>query len=139
MARITNMGQVYDGGDVVVTIPGIYDLNPSSIEYGYEYEHTLRYGLKRKPRGWSMGKFSPEGKITLSLDVVAELEKVAPLRDLAQIRPFPISVVYFNAQNETIRDIILAKFKGNKRKVTVDDEISNEFDLFVLNVQPHLS
>ena len=37
--RIKRMGEVYSSGDVVVTVPGMFDVNPSNIEYGYKYSH----------------------------------------------------------------------------------------------------
>ncbi len=135
MARIKRMGEVYSSGDVTVTAAGMFDVNPSAIEYGYSYQHEYQRGLRRSPRGWRMGQKEFEGKITLPLDVVAEFEKVAPAGDIALIRPFPINVIYANAQNELIHDLVIAKFQGNKRSVTGDGELENEFDLFILDIQ----
>jgi len=133
--RIRRMGEVYSSGDVIVTIAGMHDVNPSGIEYGYEYAHEYAKGIGRTPRGWRMGAKEMTSKITLPLDVSAEFEKIAPNGDVARIRPFPINVIYTNAENEIIHDLVIAKFKGNKRSVTNDGELENEFDLFTLDVQ----
>lgn len=135
MARIKRMGEAYSSGDVIVTAAGMRDVNPSSIEYGYDYAHEYQRGIRREPRAWRMGPKNYEGSMTLPLDVVSEFEKIAPLHDIARIRPFPINVVYLNAENEVIRDLVIAKFKGNKRTVTNDGELENEFELFILDVQ----
>jgi len=121
MSRIRRMGEVYSSGDVIVTLAGLFDANPSAIEYGYEYAHEYAKGI------------SP--KITLPLDVVAEFEKIAPNGDIAKIRPFPINITFTNAENEIIHDLVIAKFKGNKRSVTNDGELENEYELFTLDVQ----
>lgn len=135
MSRVRRMGEVYSSGDVVVTLAGLFDANPSAIEYGYEYAHEYAKGIKREPRGWRMGGKEMTSKITLPLDVVAEFEKVAPNGDLAKIRPFPINITFANEENELIHDLVIAKFKGNKRSVTNDGELENEYDLFTLDVQ----
>jgi hypothetical protein len=129
------MGEVYSSGDVVVTVAGMRDVNPSAIEYGYSYAHEYQRGIRRAPRGWRMGAKEFEGSITLPLDVVAEFEKIAPVGDVARIRPFPINVVYLNTENEMIRDLVVAKFQGNKRSVSNDGELENQYDLFILDVQ----
>lgn len=133
--RLKRMGEVYSAGDVVVTIAGMYDVNPSAIEYSYEYAHEYQQGIKRKPRGWRMGAKTMEGKMTLPLDLIADIEKVAPHGDIALIKPFPINVSFFNDSNELINDLVIAKFKGNGRSVTSDGELEKEYDLFITDIQ----
>lgn len=125
------MGEAYSPGDVTVTIAGMQDVDPSAIEYGYKYAHEYQRGLRRAPKAWRMGPKEYEGSITLPLDVSAELEKVAPLHDVALIRPFPITVVFFNLENEKVTDVIWAKLTGNKRTVSGDAAIENQFELFI--------
>ena len=129
------MGEVYSSGDVIVTVAGMFDVNPSGIEYGFKYAHEYQKGIKRDPRGWRMGAKEMESKMTLPLDVIAEFEKVAPGGDIAKIRPFPINVIFTNSENEIIHDLVIAKFTGNKRNVTGDGELENEYELFTLDVK----
>lgn len=131
---IRRMGEVYSSGDVVVTLAGLYDINPTAIEYNYNYGHAYQRGIKREPRGYRMGQKEYDGKITLPLDVVSAIEKFAPKGDIARIRPFPINVTYFNAENELINDLVVAKFTGNGRNVTGDGELEKELELFVLSI-----
>ena len=133
MGRIKRMGEVYSAGDVKVTVAGIYDFDPSAISYSYSYAHEYQRGLKRSPRGWRMGQKDMEGSMTLPLDAVAELEKL--FGDIALIRPFPINVTFANFENEMIHDIVWMKFTGNKRDVTSDGELENEFEMFVLDMK----
>ena len=135
MSRIRRMGEAYSSGDVVVTAAGMQDVNPNAVSYGYSYAHSTQQGLRRTSRAWRMGPRTNEGSITLPLDVIAEFEKIAPLHDIARIRPFPINVVFLNAENEMIRDVVIAKFTGNKRSVSADEDIANEYELFVLDIQ----
>lgn len=132
MPRIKRLGEVYSAGDAKVTLAGIYDFDPVAISYGYKYEHTMQYGLKRTARGWRMGKKECEGSITLDLDVVSDLERM--FGDIALIRPFPINITFANADNIMIHDIVWAKFQGNKREVTNDGELQNEYELLVLDI-----
>ncbi|MDD2345193.1 MAG: hypothetical protein RBS19_03265 [Bacteroidales bacterium] len=134
MARVVRMGEVYSAGDVVVTVAGMHDVNPSSIEYNSQNAHEYSRGLKREPRGWRMGAEEMTCKITLPLDVIAGFEKIAPGGKLAKLRPFPISVVIFNAENEMIEDYVLAKFQGNGRNISPDSELEYDYDLFVLDM-----
>jgi hypothetical protein len=130
MARLKRMHEVYSSGDVTVTIMGIYDINPTSIEYNSSYAHEYQRGLRRDARGWRMGAKEMDAKITLPLDAVAMIEKVIPGGDLALFKPFPIIVTFFNSENILIKDMIMAKFKGNGRAVTNDGEIEKEYELF---------
>ncbi|WP_418894701.1 hypothetical protein [Limibacterium fermenti] len=132
---IKRMGEVYSSGDAVVTLAGMYDINPTAIEYGYSYAHAYQRGIKREPRGWRMGAKDYEGKVTLPLDLVSYIEKFAPGGDIARIRPFPINVTFFNAENELINDLVTAKFQGNGRAVTNDGELEREFDLFIIGIK----
>lgn len=131
---IRRMGEVYSSGDVDVTIAGIQDANPSAIDYEYKYTHEYQRGLRRSPRGWRMGAKDMNLKITLPLDVIAAIEKVAPLGDIAKIRPFPIIVLFPNSENEMIKDVLRAKFTGSGRSVTQDGELEKEMELFPLSI-----
>jgi hypothetical protein len=135
MAIIRKMGEVYSSGDVVVTIAGMFDVNPSAIDYNYKYAHEFQRGIARKPRGWRMGAKEMDAKITLPLDVVSEIEKADRGCDIAKIRPFPINITYANAENDMIHDVIIAKFTGNGRSVTNDGALEKEFELFVLDIK----
>lgn len=135
MGIIRRMGEVYSAGDVVVTLAGLYDVNPSVIEYNYKYAHEYQRGIKRDPRGWRMGAKEMDAKVTLPLDVVSIIEGAAPKGDIAKIRPFPINISFANTENEMIHDVVFAKFQGNGRNVTADGELEKEFELFVLDIK----
>jgi hypothetical protein len=135
MAAVKRMHEVYSSGDVTVTLMGIHDINPSAIEYNSNYAHEYQRGLRRDARGWRMGAKEMDAKITLPLDAIAIIEKVAPNGDIALLKPFPIIVTFFNSENVLIKDIITAKFKGNGRTVTNDGEIEKEYELFPTEIQ----
>ena len=135
MGIIRRMGEVYSSGDVVVTMAGMFDINPSAIEYNSTYAHEYQRGIKREPRGWRMGAKDMDAKITLPLDVLGAVENAAPKKGIAFIRPFPINVTFANQDNELITDVIICKFKGTGRNVTPDGELEKEMDLFVLDIK----
>jgi hypothetical protein len=136
MARILRNGQAYSAGDVIVTIRGMSDVNPSAIEYSYTYSHEREMGLKRKPRAWRMGGVEYSCNITLSMDVITELERMCPPgTDLAMLKPFPIIVVYLSSENEEITDIITAKFQGAGRSISNDGAIEYQFEMFVTDME----
>ncbi len=132
---VRRMGEAYSSGDCEVTVAGIQDVDPSSIDYNYKYAHKINKGLKRGGRTWSMGPKDMDAKITLPLDIVSEFEKKATDGDIALIRPFPINVTFFNHENEMIKDFIFAKFTGNGRTVTSDGDLEKELELFVLDIK----
>lgn len=135
MSRLRRMGEAYSAGDVTVTVAGMYDVNPTAIDYNYNYAHEYQRGIKRDPRGWRMGQKEMDCKITLPLDIVSEFERIAPRGDIAKIRPFPIQVIFANQDNEMIHDRIIAKFTGNGRNVSQDGEIEKELELFPLSIE----
>lgn len=130
---IRRMGEVYSSGDCVVTLAGMFDINPSAISYNYKYAHEYQRGLKREPRGWRIGSKEMEAKLTLPLDVISVVEKAAKAvgGDIVKIKPFPINITFFNDENEAIRDLVIAKFTGNGRDVSNDGELEYEYELFV--------
>lgn len=135
MSRVRRGGEVYSAGDVVVTIAGMFDVNPSAIDYSTSNAHEYSRGLKRQARGWRMGAEEHTCKMTLPLDVIAEIERVAPKHRLANIKPFPINITYLGADNEMVHDVVVAKFKDQGRSVTADGEIEKEYELFVIDIK----
>ena len=132
---VRRMGEAYSSGDCTVVIAGVFDINPTAIEYDSKHAHTAYHGIRRRLRTWGMGKEELTAKITLPIDVVAEFEKVAPHGKIAFLRPFPINVVFLNLENEMIQDYLYVKFTGNGRSVTVDGELVKELELFPLDIQ----
>lgn len=135
MPRIRRMHQAYSAGDVTVTLMGWYDINPTSIEYSYKYQHEYQRGLRREPWAYRIGQKEMEGKITLPIEASSILERIAPNSNLVMIKPFPIIVTFFNDENLLITDVIEAKFQGSGRSVTNDSELEYEYELFITNIQ----
>jgi len=135
MTIIRRMGEDYSAADVVVTLAGMFDVNPSKLSYGTENKHEYSRGFKRAARAWRMGADEHSGKIALPLDLVSAIERAAPKHRLAYIRPFPISITFANLENEMITDIVIAKFQSQGRDIEVDGDLAKEFDLFVLDIK----
>lgn len=132
---ITRFG-TYAEGDVKLGIGALQDVDVSSVEYGYDYDHKDVERIKRDSGAFIMGKKSKTGKLGLPLGVISQLEKVAPNRDIAMLKPFASAVEYLSDDNEVITDIVVWKFKGNSRKVTSGGgELVNEFDMHVVDIK----
>ena len=131
--KVIKGGKMYASGDVRVDLANFPDVNPSAISYGYTYSHAARRGLKRAPQGWSVGSVEYEASITLSLDMIREFEKIAPMGNIVKIPPFPLIISFFNEMNELIIDNLMVKFTGNGRDVEADNDngLEREYELFV--------
>lgn len=147
MTTITKNGRSLGGGDVKINMLGIVDIYADSIEYSIKQEHQHNYGLHRKPRTYSMGKVSYEGKITLMLEDVAAIQNANNANDnnsLIDIPPFWI-VVTIDPNVENVNnilpptvDMILAKFQNTGKKIGNEMGIKQEFELFVLNIKENV-
>jgi len=137
-ASITRFG-TYAEGDVKLGIGALQDLDVMSVEYGYEYDHKDVERIRRDSGAFIIGKKSKDGKLGLPLGVVSALEKTAPNRDLAMIKPFASTCEFVSDDGEIIVDVVIWKFKGNRRKVTSGGgEVGNEFDMHVVDIKPNV-
>lgn len=133
--QITRFG-TYAEGDAKLGIGALQDVDITSVEYGYEYDHKDVERVRRDSGAFTMGKKSKDGKLGLPLGVVGSIEKIAPNGDLALIKPFASTVQYVSDDNEIIVDVVIWKFKGNRRKVSSGGgEIVNEFDMHVVDIK----
>lgn len=127
---------MYDNGDVTVTLLGDQPTNILGITYEDTQENQLNHGRGNDPIGYSEGKISYSGSITLGLDEVSAIEAIAPNGDIKKIKPFTIIVSYLNDDMGIIHDVITCKFIGRKRTSNSGDmNLSAELQLLVLNVQ----
>lgn len=133
--NITRFG-TYAEGDVKLGIGALQDVDVSGVEYGYDYDHKEVERIRRDSSAFIMGKKSKTGKLSLPLGVISSLEKTAPKRDIALIKPFATTVEYVSDDGEILVDIVIWKFKGNSRKVTSGGgELLNEFDMHVVDIK----
>ena len=135
---VTRFG-TFAEGDVKLGIGALQDVDVTSVEYGYDYDHKDVERIRRNSGAFTIGKKSKTGKLGLPLGVIGSLEKVAPNRDIAMLKPFATTVEYVSDDDEVIIDVIIWKFKGNSRKVTSGGgEIINEFDMHVVDIKPNV-
>lgn len=134
MALINRNGQAYSGGDVLVAMFGCLDYEVTAIEYNTKQAHTANYSLgSNDPSSYSIGKKEHSGSVTLRLRSASEIEKACG-GDLLKIRPFQINVTFVNEDNSIINDTVTAKFMSTGRSVGDDDDIKQQYELFVLGV-----
>ncbi|MBY0244940.1 MAG: hypothetical protein K2Q03_05745 [Sphingobacteriaceae bacterium] len=144
MATITKNQRSYDGGDVIVSMLGIFDIYADSIDYSTKREHQRNYGLGRKARSWSMGKEEYEGKISLMMeDVVAIQSTLDEGKSLIDLQPFSILVTFSpNADGSGLAipvvDKIVAKFQATGRKIDNSMGLKYEYELFVIDIQENV-
>ena len=107
-------GKHYDYGDITVFLPNGPQVEAPAIEYSDEVEVSPVYGQGRIPRGYGMGQYKGEGKITLNREgfdaLMAYCQAVG--KPLYKLAPFNITVTYANDE-EALR---VDKLKGCKFK-----------------------
>ncbi len=134
MSGVRRNGKAYDSADVVLTMLGTVESEVQNITYTTSQEHQVNHSLAAEGTSWSMGKITREATITLYLNSVRKLEKLAG-GDLLKLAPFDINVSFVNEFNELINDTIVCKFMSQGRTVNGEMGLAQEFQLFVLDIQ----
>lgn len=135
MAVISRNGKSYGGADVSIAILGSIDYEVTKLEYEVKQTHTANYSVGSDgPTSYSKGKKEYSCSLGLRLASISAIEKAAG-GDLLSIKPFPITVVYVNEENDIITDVVTAKFTSQGRSVGDDDDLKREFEMFCTNIE----
>lgn len=87
-------GKLYDWADVVIAIAGVPVTGITAIEYKDEQDLNLKYGAGRYPVGYSKGRITAGGKITLYQEEVESIQRQSPNGRIQDLAPFDIIVTY---------------------------------------------
>lgn len=134
MPGVRRNGKAYDSADVVITQLGAVESEVLNCTYSTDQEHKVNHSLSAEATSWSMGKITREGKITLYMNAVRKLEKLAG-GNLLKLAPFDTNVTFVNEFNDIINDTITWKFMSQGRDINGEMGLAQEFTMFVLGVE----
>lgn len=97
MATPLPNGINYSWQNISAIIAGVPVFGITKIEYKSMQEKTNNYGAGSKPVSRGYGRIEYEGSIEIYLDELKRIIAAAPNRDVLQIPPFDISVVFSGA------------------------------------------
>lgn len=133
MAGIRKNGKAYDSGDAVINILGQQEDEVVAISYNTRQAHQANKSLANEPTSWSMGEVARDCRVTLYMNAVRKLEKLAG-GDLLRLAPFDINVTFVNEFNEIVNDTISCKFMDQGRDVNGEMGLKREYEMFVLDI-----
>jgi hypothetical protein len=87
-------GVQHSWADIKVNINGTLLIDITNISYTSKQEKSNLYGQGNQPTGRSRGKKEYEASMTIRLGEVQALRDTVPSRELVDIEPFDIVVVY---------------------------------------------
>ena len=134
MATINRNGKSYGSADVSIALLGSIDYEITKLEYSVSQDHTANYSAgSANPTSYSMGKKDYKCTLGLRMKSFVAIERAAG-GDLLSIKPFPITVVYTDENNEIVTDVITAKFADQGRSVGEESDLKKDFTMFCLNI-----
>lgn len=109
-------GKLYDWADVTVVIAGVPVTGITGIEYKDDQDIVAKYGAGRYPVGFSKGRITSTGKITLYQEEVEAIQAQSANGRLQDIAPFDIIVSYLPDSGVVKTDKLRnCAFKNNGR------------------------
>lgn len=117
-------GKRYAWEDITIYLPFGQLLDVDDIEYNDKQDLAPVYGKGALPRGYGMGNYSAEGKLTLTREEFLRLVDYAKGqgKSIYRLPPFPISVSYANEDEPITTDRLKSvKFKETSTKAGQGD------------------
>jgi hypothetical protein len=130
-------GKSYEWANIVVNIMGVPIVGITNIEYEEKYEMENIYGAGSEVVSRGYGKNTPTAKMTILMEELEAIQKVAPLGKLQRIPEFDIVVAYLDTSlaivTHKIRNV---RIMNNSRKSnTGDTSIPVELELLISNIE----
>lgn len=129
-------GKRYAWEDISVHLPIGQLLDIENIEYSDKQGVEATYGTGAMPRGYGMGNYSAEGKLTLKREEFLRLVDYGKTlgRSIYRLPPFPVSVSYANEDEAITTDRLKSvKFTETSTKAGQGDtSISVDLSLIIL-------
>jgi len=130
-------GRAYSWGDIKCVVLGTPVAGISSISYEDEQEIEDNYGAGRLPVSRGHGQITTTASLTLQMEELVALQKVAPGGRLQDIPAFDIVVSYLPGNGTVTTDILKnVQFKKNARAPKQGDKkIESEIPLAISHIQ----
>jgi len=129
-------GKSYEWADIIINILGVPFAGVTAIEYEEKQDIKNIMGAGNRPVSRSYGNFTATAKVTLLMEEVENIQKVAPGGVLQRIPEFDITVAYVDSALAPVKHTIKnCRFTTNNRKVTQSaDSIACEMELIVSHI-----
>lgn len=131
-------GELYHWAQIKTNIAGVAVTGITAIEYKEEQETTTIYGSGRYPIGYSKGRITPSGSITLLEDEIARLRLAAPNGRLQDIAPFDIVVSYLPSNTAKLQNHVIKNCQFTNDGVTAnegDTSLSQQLTIVFSNIK----
>jgi len=129
-------GKSYEWADITINILGVPFAGVTAIEYEDKQEMKDIMGAGNRPVSRSYGNYSASAKVTLLMEEIENIQKVAPGGVLQRIPEFDITVAYVDSALTPVKHTIKnCRFRNNARKVKQgDSSITCDMDLIVSHI-----
>lgn len=117
-------GVEYDFADITVGIGGVVLMGITKINYSDKKSKTNHYGAGRNYISRSYGRYEAAASIGLTIDEIRALQMSVPTRQLTDVPPFDITVVYLPKDAVKLHTDIIrnAEFVENKRELSGEND-----------------
>jgi hypothetical protein len=130
-------GVAYNHADIRVNIFGVVIIGVTAITYSDIQQMTPNYSTGNLPTSAGIGQVEPQGTITLTMEEVNRLQRLAPLGKLQNIPWFDVGINYLPEDGLLVRHrLVKCRFKGvSLNSETNNSQIEMALELFVSDVQ----
>ncbi len=130
-------GQVFNWASITFNVNGVNIAGITEVDYSDEQNTEPVYGAGNNAVGYSRGKITRSGSITLHMEEVEALQAASPTGRLQDLPEFPIIVNYLSNDGKIANHTLkYCRFKNNGRAVKSDDgSISTKLDLLIGDIQ----
>lgn len=126
-------GNVYTWGDVTCLIAGVPVVGVSAVEYNEDQAMEPVYGAGNRQIGYTKGKITNTGSITLAKEEIESLQKASLTGRLQDLPEFVIVVAYLTEEGKMANHTLkYCKMKNNGRSLSEGNGgISHKIDLLI--------
>ncbi|MEZ5195115.1 MAG: hypothetical protein R2764_01550 [Bacteroidales bacterium] len=126
-------GQVYEWASLTANISGVAVAGITAITYKEDQQMEAVYGSGNRQVGYSSGKITNTGSVTLLMEEVEALQSASPTGRLQDLPEFPIIAQFLTGDGKIATHTLkFCKFKNNGREPKEGDmSISVTIDLLI--------
>lgn len=129
-------GVAYTHADIVLEIFGVPQIGIKSIEYSDPQAMTPNFSTGQHMTSMGIGAVTPAAKITMTMELIQAITRVAPNKRIQNINFFNIGVNFLPEGGLLVRHSLKkCKFKGRGiSSQTGNSEIVEEIELFLADI-----
>lgn len=130
-------GKSYEWADIVINILGVPFAGVTKITYEDSQEMKNVMGAGNRPVSRVYGQFTPSASVTLLMEELENIQRIAPRGVIQNIPEFPIVITYVDAALIPVRHVLKnCRFMKNSRDVSRgSEEIEIELQLIISHIE----